>query len=74
MARTIDAFPHRRATAKYPWDEWLDGRIWELKRGEDFQSLHSVRSSAYVRARDRGLWARVRIVDEDTVVIQAAKE
>lgn len=22
--------------AKYPWDEWLDGSIWQLTGGEDF--------------------------------------
>ena len=31
----------RRPTAgskpRYPWDEWLDGSIWELVKGKDFK-------------------------------------
>ena len=37
MARRLEAFP-ASASARYPWDQWLDGSPWELVRGEDFHS------------------------------------
>lgn len=41
MATVLDAFPKRMrknggAVCKYPWDAWLDGRIWKLVPGVDF--------------------------------------
>ena len=54
MAETIDAFPETPTPARYPWDEWLDGRIWKLTAGDDFNgtardfSSH-IRISAYRR-------------------------
>lgn len=41
---------------KYPWDQWLDGRKWLLKRGEDFvTTIRGMRQRAYVEAWKRGL-------------------
>lgn len=41
--------------AKYPWEQWTDGRVWLLKRGEDFKTgLTSFAGACYQRAhRDR---------------------
>lgn len=36
MARTVDEMPPRQGWSKYPWEEWMDGQIWELSYGEDF--------------------------------------
>lgn len=41
-------------THKYPWDTWLDGSIWMIKRGEDFDLEdmvmdRSLRNGAYKR-------------------------
>lgn len=36
MARTLDAFPDEVESikrARYPWDTWLDGKVWELRKG-----------------------------------------
>ncbi|HET9132391.1 MAG TPA: hypothetical protein VFO86_15655 [Terriglobia bacterium] len=39
MAETIKKhdFPAPRSRQKYPWDEWLNGQIWVLRQGEDFE-------------------------------------
>jgi hypothetical protein len=74
MARRLDAFP-APASARYPWDEWLDGSAWELVRGDDFQSrLTTLRANAQAQAKRRGGRARskaVRTTDgREAVVIQ----
>lgn len=39
-------------TSKYPWDAWLDGRIWLLVEGTDFTCQpDSIRSMAWSIAR-----------------------
>ena len=59
MARIVDSFPARTGS-RYPWPEWLDGRIWELERGVDFTaSPTSIRTSAMHAATRRGIKVRV---------------
>ena len=58
--------PRRRT---YPWDDWFDGRIWQLVEGEDFDGPSTsmekvVRSTAYAK----GLKVRARVNDEGVVV------
>lgn len=53
------------------WDQVLDGSIWHLEEGVDFTSKPaSVRASAQQAAKQRGLKAKVDVLD-DAVVIQA---
>lgn len=36
MAKTLAAFPSENESVKrnrYPWDKWLDGQVWELRKG-----------------------------------------
>lgn len=40
MSRILDELPVTGRSGpkfSYPWDEWTDGRVWEITRGEDFQ-------------------------------------
>lgn len=41
MARKLDkdsvTFRPVGGGAKYPWGEWLDGDVWELVHGDDFE-------------------------------------
>ncbi len=59
MARQLDEFPehlHYRPqnTSRFPWDEWLDGSVWELLAGEDYTvKTRSFRSNAQSVARKR---------------------
>jgi hypothetical protein len=56
--------------AKYPWDEWLDGRIWVLRRGEDFAcDVETIRSGAKKRLRKKGMTIRTRIHEEGDVLV-----
>jgi hypothetical protein len=74
MARQLEAFPERPSTARYPWDQWLDGHPWELIRGEDFQAKPGTfRTNAQTQAKKRGGRVRSRALDvngREAVVIQ----
>lgn len=40
MGKVLKEFPQEMLSQgpypKYPWDEWTDGRIWEIEKGVDF--------------------------------------
>lgn len=55
MAKAVAAMPEKYRI-DYPWDEWLDGRPWELVPGEDFKCTPaSFRMLAALNAKHRGL-------------------
>lgn len=58
-----------------PWDEWLDGNPWRLKKGEDYDvATVSMRAAAFRAAKAAGKSVRTRITEADgieTLVIQA---
>ena len=72
MAKVLKQFAFGgRAGVKYPWDEWLDGQIWELTHGKDFNCVTgNFRSVVYVEAKRRGKKVRAS-VKENSLVIQA---
>lgn len=70
MARKVDAFPPENR--RYPWDEWLDGSVWELARGEDYESSASVVIAARVAAAIRGKRVRSHIAHQpERIYLQA---
>ena len=41
---------------EYPWDEWLNGKVWTLVRDLDFTvEVTAMRAYAYRAARSRGI-------------------
>jgi hypothetical protein len=46
--------------AVYPWTEWLDGDIWQLTEGEDFDT-HPLMMERIVRTRATARGAKVRL-------------
>lgn len=63
-----------RSGSKYDWENWLDGRIWELKRGDDFHVItQSFRAMCYAKSTE--LKCKIRVsspdgIEGDTIVIQ----
>src|SRR3954470_19251585 len=49
MAQRLDQTPpwvHR-----YPWDEWTDGSVWEIRRGEDYDvATENMRVNLHMKA------------------------
>ena len=67
MAQKLRTFDFGRASAltssekaTYPWSEWLDGDIWQLTEGEDFQT-HPLMMERIIRTRATGRGAKVRL-------------
>jgi hypothetical protein len=57
--------------SKYPWDEWLNGKVWLLVPGTDFDlSITSMQSSVTNAARSRGIKITMR-KREEGLYIQA---
>jgi hypothetical protein len=63
MGRRLAAFPGEasRGLRRYPWDEWIDGSAWEIRRGEDYDvvtenmrvNLHMKADSLHAKVRTR---------------------
>lgn len=74
MAEVVGTFDQKIVSGKrgiYPWDEWLDGRIWKLTKGVDFQcKLDSFRMACVYAAANRGVKLRLQRRGE-VVTIQA---
>jgi hypothetical protein len=68
MARRLDAFPaeHQPGRRKYPWHEWTDGSVWEVRRGEDYDvATENMRVNLHMKA-DALLWkVRTHKVTDD---------
>ena len=73
MARKLDEFPGL-GTRRYPWEEWLNGEVWELFADEDYNSkTKTIVGAARTRARQMGGRARTRLLQEsgrESVVLQ----
>jgi hypothetical protein len=53
MARRLDAFPHEPTgpRRRYPWHEWTDGGIWEIRRGDDYDvATENMRVNLHMKA------------------------
>jgi hypothetical protein len=53
MGRRLDEFPGDAAPAprRYPWAEWTDGSVWEIRRGEDYDvSTENMRVNLHMKA------------------------
>lgn len=59
MAEVVDEMPSRAGrgqSQKYPWHEWLDGRVWKLTKGADFEvTVEIMRCAFHNKAKSRGL-------------------
>lgn len=53
----------------YPWDDWTDGSVWRLVRGQDFiVPLDDMRANVYGEASRRGLKAKTTVRDGDLII------
>lgn len=71
MAQQVDSFDFGKQSAKYNWDEYMDGNIWRLQHGTDFTAKpSSVIASARKYASKNNKTLQIRTDGED-VVLQA---
>lgn len=75
MATKLDSFTFTSfgRDAVYPWDEWLDGGIYKLVQGEDFDcKLNSIRQGAFQAARTRRMAIHTSVVDDGKALVLQA--
>lgn len=72
--RRLDSWPVGldEPASTYPWDQILDGTIWELNAGEDFKiKAESMRTAAQDKARRRGGRVRTALINNKrTLLVQ----
>jgi hypothetical protein len=75
MAKKIKKYEFRSAVRnQYPWEQWLDGSIWVLTHGEDFETDPvKFRTTIYQAARRHNKVVRTA-VDDNEVVLQVTGE
>lgn len=62
--------PEPRCTF-YPWTEWMNGSIWEIKRGVDYRvRSESMKSNLHMRAGRHKRKVKVVLADEITIAFQ----
>lgn len=74
MAEILNEEPnwHSSRKGRYPWDEWFDGRVWHLKKGEDFQvASGAFRAAAANAAKSRHLNLKAKITPSGDVIVKA---
>ena len=66
MAEKLEEFPGGPTRTTYPWGQWLDGSVWLLRKGEDYEvETASMRAAASKAAKAHGKKLRTRIVTEN---------
>jgi hypothetical protein len=71
--RTVPAMQPRGDRRRYyPWSEWFDGAIWEVRQGEDYLHPEDERFRAIARkeAKNRGLRLEIRTVTPGVLLMQ----
>jgi hypothetical protein len=65
MAARLQTFPESSAR-RYPWETWLDGSVWQLFRGEDYQaSSKTIVATARSRAKRMNGSVRTRLLGDE---------
>jgi hypothetical protein len=56
---------------KYPWEEWLDGNIWRIKKGEDYD-IDTENMRIMICNKGRGVGKKIEsTIEDDSIVFQA---
>lgn len=70
MAKKLENFEFKRTGTSYPWHEWMDGAVWGLTPGVDFDcTTAAFRVSCYGSAKSRGGTVKT-VMDNGTLAIQ----
>ena len=69
---TLDEYDFRQMgrSPKYPWREWMDGRIWKIVKGKDYTiSTQQMRNSMRDAAKKHGKSIRTEVVDDGKAIV-----
>jgi hypothetical protein len=76
VAERIDSLtPLRGRPPVYPWETWMDGSAWRIRRGVDFLvSAESMAAQIRMRGARDDVAVFARCPDDDTVEFQFSPE
>src|SRR5687767_9340303 len=68
MAKKLESFPSDETPEprRYPWHQWTDGSVWEIRRLEDYDvDTENMRVNLHIRADSQTLKVRTKkVIDE----------
>ena len=67
MARRVGGFlkDEIETPRRYPWAEWSDGKVWEIRQGEDYDvATENMRVNLHERAKLQGTSVRTEKVSD----------
>lgn len=65
MAKRLEAFPDGdfRPMRRYPWAEWTDGSVWEIRKGDDYDvPTENMRVNLHMQGDAKALKVRTKKV------------
>jgi hypothetical protein len=66
MAVELEQFPSGARATKYPWEQWMNGSVWKLRRGEDYEATtRSMRTFAHTKASSADMKVKTRTLTDD---------
>jgi hypothetical protein len=68
MARRLEKFPGQpdAKRGKYPWEEWTDGSVWEIRQGEDYEvATENMRVNLHLKADSQARKVRTHKIADD---------
>jgi len=72
MAKRLKAFPEKAAAGarRYPWPEWTDGGVWEIRHGEDYDvATENMRVNLHMKADSLGRKVRTTKIDQGSGLV-----
>src|SRR3954452_6229713 len=68
MGKRLNQFPEEAGDGqrRYPWAEWTDGSVWEIRRGEDYDAAtENMRVNLHMKADALAIKVRTTKVRDD---------
>jgi len=72
MAEVLDTWPTivRTRQSRYPWSDWTNGQIWQVRSGQDFESnIKTFVQGLYAYGKRHGLKVEVRTDPQNDVAV-----
>src|SRR3954467_13759357 len=68
MAKRLENFPGDAPSVgrRYPWPEWTDGSVWEIRRGDDYDAAtENMRVNLHMKADSLAKKVRTKKVRDE---------
>lgn len=67
VAKKLDQFPRDSEPRRYPWHEWTDRGVWEIRRGDDYDAgTENMRANLHMKAETLGIKVRTKKIRDES--------